>query len=65
MLRIEKYKAEDGYRWRLVKTGKSQRILADGSEAYSTMSNLSAAVKRFLNGVRKDNLTIRDLTKPQ
>lgn len=65
MLRIEKYKAEDGFRWRLVKAGKSQRILADGSEAYSSMSNLTAAVKRFLDGVRNDNLTIRDLTKQE
>lgn len=43
---IETYEAPDGWRWRCV--APNGRIVATGAEAYSTKSNCSAAVDRFL-----------------
>lgn len=43
---IETYEAPDGWRWRAVAV--NGRIVATGAEAYSTKSNCSAAVDRFL-----------------
>ena len=58
---LEKYEAKDGYRWR-IREGRTRRIVADSGEAYASMSNLSRAVKRFLQAVR-GKVIIRDLTK--
>lgn len=59
-MRIEKYRATDGYRWRAV-SGRGKRIIADGGEAYSKMSNLNRAVKSALRLFR-GTVVIRDLT---
>lgn len=56
--KIEKYEAKDGFRWRLKST--NGRIIADSSEAYSSMSALDRAVEgviaAFRLGVVKEDI---------
>lgn len=58
---IEKYKAKDGFRWR-IRQGRAKKIVADSGEAYASMSNLTRALKRFLKSIR-GTVFIRDLTE--
>ena len=61
-MRIEKYKgSDDRFYWRAI-IGKGQDVVADGSEGYDSMSNLTRAVNRIIKAFRSDRLSIRDLT---
>ena len=42
--KLEKYESKDGFRWRLKAT--NGKIIADGSEAYSSADSLDRAVIR-------------------
>lgn len=48
---IEKYKSNDGWRWR-ARHGRAQKIVAESGEAYASKSNLTRAVRSFLKAIR-------------
>jgi uncharacterized protein YegP (UPF0339 family) len=60
---LEKYKSEDGFRWR-IRQGRAHKIVAESGEAYSTRSNLNRAVKSFLKFIR-GRVVIRDLSESE
>lgn len=50
-MKIEVYKAKDGYRWRAV--ANNGKIVADSGEAYTRKADAKRARKRFLRAILK------------
>ena len=48
-MKIETYKAKDGWRWRAV--ARNGNITADGAEAYANESNVKRARTSFIRSV--------------
>lgn len=49
-LRVEIYKARDGWRWRIRRSG---RILADSGEAYTRRFDCQKAITRIADSFRR------------
>ncbi len=47
--RIEKYRAADGWRWRM--RAGNNRIVADSGEAYRSRENCQGAIRRLLDAM--------------